>query len=196
MTCAGADAACGGAGVDVGGAEALEGEKVCAGGARAFCGAGGTENFEGERNAEIFVGSASGASSGGASGATGADFVRMKRRAEAAERALYERELSDALERGLSGVRFSSRSARRDVELRVRTAGLPLENGRLVGLDELLSSFREEDPDAFVVDDKVRFTDRMSCVGDDVDARERIMSIRDRGERRAAIASRAGAWVV
>lgn len=169
MTCAGAgvDVACG----DAGG-NGVSGN-----------GAGGAEAFEREKVRE---GGASSASEGSASGA---DFVRMKRRAEAAERALYERELSDALERGLSGIRFSSRSARRDVELRVRTAGLPLENGRLVGLDELLSSFREEDPDAFVVDDKVRFTDRMSGGGDDVDARERIMSIRDRGERRAAIAA-------
>lgn len=113
-------------------------------------------------------------------------------RAEAAERALFERDVRDALERGLSGVRFTSASARRDVTSRVIAAGLPLEGGALTGLGELLERFREEDPDAFADAnaEMPRFTDRMDAgTESDADARERIMAINDRSERRAAIAA-------
>lgn len=114
-------------------------------------------------------------------------------RAEAAEARIRERETDDAIERGLKNVRFSSEAARRDIVSRIKSAGFVPEDGKLPGLDEFLENERRVDAAAFADGRaKVRFTDDMSAQRDGTvdaaEARSRIMAIKDRAERRAAIA--------
>ncbi len=93
----------------------------------------------------------------------------------------------EALERAMAGYRFSSQAARESVTRRVREAHLPLEEGRLRGLEELMESIRQEDPDAFWTDEPpVRFTVPMGP--EMAPTREQIIKIPDRARRRAAIA--------
>ncbi len=124
--------------------------------------------------------------------AEAADTQYWQNRALAAEAELLCREREAALERGLEGVTFTSQAARRDVVSRIRAARLPLEGGELCGLGGLLSAIKAEDAGAFSDTAPVRFTEPLSGevpAGGDPSARRRlIMAIRDRAERRAAIA--------
>lgn len=124
----------------------------------------------------------------GGGGGGGGEIETLRRRAEAAEAALAERVYSDALGRGLSEVCFSSDAARRGVISRIREAGLDVVDGELPGLPALLDELRRTDPGAFADRAGARFTEPISS-GCPADERERIMAIRDRGERRAAIAA-------
>ena len=123
---------------------------------------------------------------------TSSDTQYWQNRALAAEAELLCREREAALERGLSSVTFTSQAARRDVVSRIRAARLPLEGGELCGLEGLLSAIKAEDAGAFSDTAPVRFTEPLSGedpAGGDPSARRRlIMAIRDRAERRAAIA--------
>ncbi len=123
---------------------------------------------------------------------TATDTQYWQNRALAAEAELLCREREAALERGLSSVTFTSQAARRDVVSRIRAARLPLEGGELCGLEGLLSAIKAEDAGAFSDTAPVRFTEPLSGedpAGGDPSARRRlIMAIRDRAERRAAIA--------
>lgn len=119
-----------------------------------------------------------------------------RERAEKAERRLYERDYDDALSRGLQGVKFSSEAARRDTVARIKAAGLELSCGELVGLGGLIEEMRREDAGAFAGEGAphVKFTVEMNArhagtVTASTAAKRKIMAIRDRSERRAAIAA-------
>lgn len=93
----------------------------------------------------------------------------------------------EAVRAAMEGYVFSSLAARDSVQRRVMEAELPLEDGRLQGLGELMESIRQEDPEAFWTDEPpVRFTVPMSP--DQAPTREQIIKIPDRARRRAAIA--------
>ena len=115
-------------------------------------------------------------------------------RAEAAERALSAREFDDAMARGLFGLEFSSLAARRYVEGRIREAGLPLSDGELDGLYELIGDICRDDPGVIVTRGQARFTEALGVDADEgvPDKKARIMAIRDREARRAAIAANLG----
>ncbi len=148
---------------------------------------------ESERAAPVKDAAAGDAADVGAFAAAGGECCELetlKRRAEAAESALAERIYSDALGAGLSEVIFSSDAARRGVISRIREAGLDVVDGELPGLPALLDEIRRTDPGAFADRAGARFTEPIQAGNaDDERERERIMAIRDRGERRAAIAA-------
>lgn len=121
-----------------------------------------------------------------------------KTRAENAEKdyaaKLEARDFDDALKAAFEGYKFSSEAAKKAVMSEVKSAGLKLKDGKILGFADLMDSIKESDASAFVDDGNpgAKFTQRMNGKGGDpaggTMTKADIMSIKDRAERRAAIA--------
>lgn len=122
-----------------------------------------------------------------------------KNRAENAEKdyaaKLEARDFEDALKAEMEGYKFSSEAARKAVMSEVKAAGLKLKNGKILGLNDLMDSIKENDASAFVDEGNpaAKFTQRMAGNGSGNPAggdktKADIMAIKDREARRAAIA--------
>lgn len=81
-------------------------------------------------------------------------LAEYKKKAEDAERdrdaKLYERDFADALKSELEGVEFTSEAAKKSVMADIREAGLKLKDGKILGLNDLISQMKEKDASAFV----------------------------------------------
>ena len=132
------------------------------------------------------------------------DLEDWKKKAEDAEKnaqaQIYERDFNDALKAELESVKFSSDAARRAIMAEIKDAGLKMKDGKILGLSDLITQMREKDASAFI-DEKqaeaqrnaARFTapaGRQATPGSMT--KDEIMAIKDRGERRAAIAQNMG----
>ena len=132
------------------------------------------------------------------------ELSEWKKKAEDAEKnaqaQIYERDFNDALKAELESVKFSSDAAKRAIMAEIKDAGLKLKDGKILGLSDLITQMREKDASAFV-DEKqaeaqrnaARFTapaGRQDTPGSMT--KDEIMAIKDRGERRAAIAQNMG----
>ena len=69
-----------------------------------------------------------------------------------AQEQLYERDFSDALKTEFEGIKFSSEAAKRAIMAEVKAAGLKLKDGKILGLNDLLSQMKEKDASAFIDD--------------------------------------------
>lgn len=69
-----------------------------------------------------------------------------------AQEQLYERDFSDALKTEFEGIKFSSEAAKRAIMAEVKAAGLKLKDGKILGLNDLLSQMKEKDSSAFIDD--------------------------------------------
>ena len=112
-----------------------------------------------------------------------------------AQAQLYERDFSDALKTEFEGIKFSSEAAKRAIMAEVKEAGLKLKDGKILGLNDLLSQMKEKDASAFVDDaqqqaqqNMARFTAPKKTNSSGIMSKDEIMAIKDRGERRIAIA--------
>ena len=112
-----------------------------------------------------------------------------------AQAQLYERDFSDALKTEFEGIKFSSEAAKRAIMAEVKEAGLKLKDGKILGLNDLLSQMKEKDASAFVDDaqqqvqqNMERFTAPKKTNSSGTMSKDEIMAIKDRGERRTAIA--------
>ena len=114
-----------------------------------------------------------------------------------AQEQIYQRDFEDALKAAMESVKFTSEAARRDVLAQIKAAGLKLKDGTILGLGDLIGQIRKSDASAFVDEEKekmeqskARFTAVKTVGGDKsgIMTKEEIMAIKDRGERRAAIA--------
>jgi len=112
-----------------------------------------------------------------------------------AQAQLYERDFSDALKTEFEGIKFSSEAAKRAIMAEVKEAGLKLKDGKILGLNDLLSQMKEKDASAFVDDaqqqaqqNMARFTAPKKTNSSGTMSKDEIMAIKDRGERRIAIA--------
>lgn len=56
------------------------------------------------------------------------------------------------------GLRFTSESAQRAFLADLKTKGLPVQDGKLMGFDDYVKAYRESDPNAFQSDTPPRFT--------------------------------------
>ena len=122
-----------------------------------------------------------------------------KKKAEDAEKdaqaKLYERDFSDALK--TEGIKFSSEAAKRAIMADVKAAGLKLKDGKILGLNDLITQMKEKDASAFVDDEQqkaqqnqARFTQPTNKQGQGgALTKDQIMSIKDASERQAAIAA-------
>ena len=81
-------------------------------------------------------------------------LAEYKKKAEDAEKdrdaKLYERDFMDALKAELDNVKFTSEAAKRSVMADIREAGLKLKDGKILGLNDLISQMKEKDASAFV----------------------------------------------
>lgn len=107
---------------------------------------------------------------------------------------LEARDFDDALKAAMDGYKFSSDAARKAVMSEVKGAGLKLKDGKILGLADLMDSIKESDASAFVDEGNppAKFTRRMGNPGGNpagnTMTKADIMGIKDRAERRAAIA--------
>lgn len=110
---------------------------------------------------------------------------------------IYERDFDDALKTALESIKFSSPAAKRSVTADIKSAGLKLKDGKILGLNDLLEQMKQAEPDTFVDEgqqqaqqNQARFaTPRVgqqqtpgSMTKKDIEA------IKDSSERQAAIA--------
>lgn len=129
------------------------------------------------------------------------DLADWKKKAEDAEKnaqaQLYERDFSDALKTEFEGIKFSSEAAKRAIMAEVKEAGLKLKDGKILGLNDLITQMKEKDASAFVDDEQqkaqqnqARFTQPTNKQGQGgALTKDQIMSIKDASERQAAIAA-------
>lgn len=82
-----------------------------------------------------------------------------------AEAKIAERDFDDALKAEMEGYKFTSTAAKNAVTAEVRSAGLKLKDGKILGLSDLMAQIKESDPDAIVDErqqemeqNKARFT--------------------------------------
>ena len=124
-----------------------------------------------------------------------------KKKAEDAEKdaqaKLYERDFADALKTEFEGIKFSSEAAKRAVMAEVKDAGLKLKDGKILGLNDLITQMKEKDASAFVDDEQIkaqqnaaRFTQPIGKQNQGGNmTKEQIEAIKDTSERQAAIAN-------
>ncbi len=115
---------------------------------------------------------------------------KVREAQEAAQKQIEERDYNDALKNELDGIKFSSSAARKSVESEIRSAGLKLKNGKILGLSDLIDQMRKEDASAFV-DEKnlpAQFTatSNPNNTGSTLTMKD-IMAIKDPVERQAKI---------
>ena len=124
-----------------------------------------------------------------------------KKKAEDAEKnaqaQIYERDFNDALKTELESVKFSSEAAKRAIMAEIKESGLKLKDGKILGLNDLISQMKEKDASAFIDEEQqkaqqnaARFTQpfqRQNQGGGMT--KDQIMGIRDASERQAAIAA-------
>lgn len=130
------------------------------------------------------------------------ELATWKKKAEDAEKdrdaKLYERDFADALKAELEGVKFTSEAAKKSVMADIKEAGLKLKDGKILGLNDLISQMKEKDASAFV-DEKQEeleagrakpFTGPLNPNGGGAKkmTREEILGMTNMTERRQAIA--------
>lgn len=127
------------------------------------------------------------------------EIAEWKEKAENAEKdfkqKLYDRDFEDALNEAVNEIKFTSNAAKSTVLNQVKESGIKLVDGKIVGLNDVLKGIKEKDPEAFVNEEqeqaeqsKAKFVDKMNNNSGSTVTKESIMAIKDRGERRKAIA--------
>lgn len=66
---------------------------------------------------------------------------------------IAERDFNDALRMALEEVKFTSEAAKRDVASQIKAAGLKVQDGAILGLNDMLAKIKEKDASAFAVAD-------------------------------------------
>lgn len=125
------------------------------------------------------------------------ELADWKQKAENAEKdaqaKLYERDFADALKTEFEGIKFSSEAAKRAIMAEVKDAGLKLKDGKILGLNDLISQMKEKDASAFVDEaqqNAARFTQPINKQNQGgAMTKDQIMSIKDASERQTAIAA-------
>lgn len=139
----------------------------------------------------------------------GVDVDGMKRqlaeaqqKAEDAEKAfnakLSEREFDEALKEAMDAYKFSSEYAKNAIMAEIKSKGLPMVDGKIVGLGEVMDGIKKRDENAFSTDKpKAQFTAPMSAddTGRKYESKEDILKIKDAKERQQAIRDNIGLFV-
>ena len=110
---------------------------------------------------------------------------------------IYERDFDDALKAALDDVKFSSPAAKRSVTADIKSAGLKLKDGKILGLNDLLEQMKQDEPDTFVDESQQQAQQQQarfatSRIGQQQTpgsmTKKDIEAIKDPSERQAAIA--------
>lgn len=128
------------------------------------------------------------------------ELADWKQKAENAEKdaqaKLYERDFADALKTEFEGIKFSSEAAKRAIMAEAKDAGLKLKDGKILGLNDLITQMKEKDASAFVDDEQIKAKQNAARFTQPIDkqnqggnmTKDQIESIKDTSERQAAIA--------
>lgn len=131
------------------------------------------------------------------------ELATWKKKAEDAEKdrdaKLYERDFADALKVELEGVKFTSEAAKKAVMADIKEAGLKLKDGKILGLNDLISQMKEKDASAFVDEEQQQAQQNAAHFGPvtaprgqqtplGTMTRKEIDDIKDATERQSAIA--------
>lgn len=110
---------------------------------------------------------------------------------------IYERDFDDALKTALESVKFSSPAAKRSVTADIKSAGLKLKDGKILGLNDLLEQMKRDEPDTFVDESQQQAQQQQARFATPRIGRQQtpgsmtkkdIEAIKDPSERQAAIA--------
>lgn len=125
------------------------------------------------------------------------ELATWKTKAENAEKdynaKLEARDFEDALKAEIAAYKFSSTAAKNSVMDEIRAKGLKASNGKILGLSDFVKEIAERDPSAFVTEreeNRARFAEPKP-INNPTGAmtKAEIMGIKDRDQRRAAIAA-------
>ena len=115
---------------------------------------------------------------------------------------LEKRDYTDAIDKLLDGIKFTSEAAKKSVKRDLMDNPLQYRNGAVLGFDEVIKQAKEADPSAFVDEEKqeqeqskAKFTTGMNNGGAGAKTKEEIMAIKDDAERHAAIKQNIGLFV-
>lgn len=93
-----------------------------------------------------------------------------KQKAEEAEKdykkQMEDRDYADAVEKAAAGLKFSSKSARKSFVSDLMTDRLKLKDGKLLGFDDYVESYKKEDESAIVTqaeEEQAQFTEQMGA---------------------------------
>lgn len=93
------------------------------------------------------------------------DRDEWKQKAEKAEadykQQIYDRDFSDALSTAMESYKFSSDYAKTAVMAEIKSAGLKLLDGKIIGLNDMIENIKAKDASAFVTEsqeEKAKFT--------------------------------------
>ena len=117
-----------------------------------------------------------------------------KKRAEDSERTykneLSKRDRNDLIEKELEKIQFSSKYAKASILQKIKDdEDIRVKDGKLIGFNDLINSYRESDPDAFGGDNKpAKFTTPNKDAGGKPVTKESIMAMTDTHARRKAMA--------
>lgn len=83
-----------------------------------------------------------------------AELATWQQKAKDAEKdyadKLAQRDFEDALKEEIGGYKFTSEAAKEAIMARIRAAGLKVNDGKILGLSDLLAQMKEKDASAFV----------------------------------------------
>lgn len=100
---------------------------------------------------------------------------RAQDAATEAENKLKARDYADAVKMCTAGINFSSEAARRDFTAQLQEKNLPLNDGKLLGMSDFLSQYKEANEGAIVDESaaqKAKFTDPMNGGNKPTNARD------------------------
>lgn len=99
------------------------------------------------------------------------------------------RDRRDAIESAVSGINFSSLSAKKSIVSEIQSRNLPLEDGKLVGIGDVIETLKKEDPNAFATETpKGKYTAPKGNSNEKSITREEIVKIKNPVERKEQIA--------
>lgn len=108
------------------------------------------------------------------------------------DKKIAERDFNDVLRTELDKLKFSSTYAKKSVEQTIKSKGLTMENGKIIGLKDVLDSIKAEDSGVFIDEDNqpAVFTTHIknSETGKKYSSAADIMKIKNTAERQKAIA--------
>lgn len=134
-----------------------------------------------------------------------AELATWKTKAENAEKdyaaQIAQRDFEDALKEEIGSYKFTSEAAKEAIMARIRGAGLKVNDGKILGLSDLLAQMKEKDASAFVDEKQEQleagrakpFTGPLNQnTGGQKMTKSDILNIKDAGQRQSAIAQNLG----
>lgn len=76
--------------------------------------------------------------------------MKLRKLEDTHKQALYDRDFDDALNNVISEIKFSSEAAKKAIMDDIKSAGLKLVDGKIMGLNDLIDTYKARDASAFV----------------------------------------------